>query len=232
MVQRAGRIDRIGTDFDTLWIYNMFPDHGLERLLRLVDSLSRKIADIDRLGLLDASVLSEEVHPQTFNTLKRIREEDDSVIEDEEQFIELASSEVLLQQLRGFLDGGGRESLEQLPDGIHSGLQRAGARGVFFYFESKSADAQRFWKYYDFKTNNILDNRHVLATLIACGTDTARIVDQDIYKSVFAVQEKVIANLLKCCLSNYLSYICRIICRILRRWQVVPAQIRRRSTQR
>jgi superfamily II DNA/RNA helicase len=33
MVQRAGRIDRIGTDFDTLWIYNMFPDEGLERLL-------------------------------------------------------------------------------------------------------------------------------------------------------------------------------------------------------
>jgi hypothetical protein len=197
MVQRAGRIDRIGTDFDTLWIYNMFPDHGLERLLRLVDSLSRKIADIDRLGLLDASVLGEEVHPQTFNTLKRIREEDDSVIEDEEQFMELASSEVLLQQLRGFLDGGGREALKQLPDGIHSGLQRAGARGVFFYFQSKSADAQRFWKYYDLKTDNILDNRHVLAILIACGPDTARIVDQDIYKSIFAIQEKVIANLLK-----------------------------------
>jgi hypothetical protein len=26
MVQRAGRIDRIGTEFDTLLIYNMFPD--------------------------------------------------------------------------------------------------------------------------------------------------------------------------------------------------------------
>jgi helicase-like protein len=29
MVQRAGRIDRIGTGFDTLWICNMFPDRGL-----------------------------------------------------------------------------------------------------------------------------------------------------------------------------------------------------------
>ena len=99
MVQRAGRIDRIGTDFNDLWIYNMFPDRGLDRLLNLVDSLSRKIADIDRLGMLDASVLGEEVHSQTFNTLKRISEEDNSVIEEEEQFTELASSEVLLQQL-------------------------------------------------------------------------------------------------------------------------------------
>src|SRR5271156_892212 len=54
MVQRAGRIDRIGTGFDVLWIYNMFPDRGLERLLNLVNSLSQKIADIDRLGMLDA----------------------------------------------------------------------------------------------------------------------------------------------------------------------------------
>jgi superfamily II DNA/RNA helicase len=88
MVQRAGRIDRIGTDFDNLWIYNMFPDEGLERLLGLVESLSRKIADIDRAGFLDASVLGEVVHPQNFNTLRRIRDEDGAVLEEEEQFTE------------------------------------------------------------------------------------------------------------------------------------------------
>jgi superfamily II DNA or RNA helicase len=198
MVQRAGRIDRIGTDFDVLWIYNMFPDHGLERLLNLVDSLSRKIADIDRLGMLDASVLGEEVHPLTFNTLKRLQDEDNGVIEEEEQFMELASSEVLLQQLRAFLDGGGREVIDSIPDGIHSGLQRPGAKGVFFYFRSKGrAKQQSFWKYYDLKTSNILDNRHVLANLIACVYDTPRIVDQEIYRSIFEIQEKVLENLLQ-----------------------------------
>jgi len=198
MVQRAGRIDRIGTDFDVLWVYNMFPDQGLERLLGLVQSLNRKIADIDRLGMLDASVLGEEVHPQTFNTLKRIRQEDDSVIEEEEQFTELASSEVLLQQLRAFLDIGGREVLDSLPDGIHSGLQRNGARGLFFYFRSNKGDkGQSFWRYYDLKTNNILDNRHVLANLIACSPDTPRVVDPGIYKEVFTLQEKVIEELLR-----------------------------------
>ena len=44
MVQRAGRIDRIGTEFETLWIYNMFQDQGLERILGIVQSLSIKIA--------------------------------------------------------------------------------------------------------------------------------------------------------------------------------------------
>lgn len=198
MVQRAGRIDRIGTEFDSLWIYNMFPDRGLERLLGLVDSLSRKIADIDRLGMLDASVLGEEVHPQIFNSLKRIREEDNTIIEEEEQFTELASSEILLQQLRTFLDGGGRNAMEQLPDGIHSGLHRAGSRGVFWYFRSKNgASGHNFWKYYDTKSDQIIDNRHLIANLISCTSDTPRVVDQAIYKSIFDLQERVVADILE-----------------------------------
>jgi superfamily II DNA/RNA helicase len=91
MVQRAGRIDRIGTEFDVLRIYNMFPDQGLEQLLGLIATLNERIGAIDKIGMLDASVLGEEVHPQTFNTLKRIRDEDDTVVEEEEQFTELAS---------------------------------------------------------------------------------------------------------------------------------------------
>ncbi len=143
MVQRAGRIDRIGTSFDTLWVMNMFPEDGLEKLLGLVESLSQKIASIDQSGFLDASILGEVVHPQNFNTLRRIEEEDGSVVEEQEQFVELVSSEFLLQHLKNLLDNGMRQQLEALPDGIHSGLMRQGAKGVFFYF---TAEEQRHGK--------------------------------------------------------------------------------------
>src|SRR6266700_8201224 len=113
---------------------NMFPDDGMEKLLGLVESLSQKIADIDRNGLLDASILGEVVHPQNFNTLRRIEEEDGKVVEEQEQFIELVSSEFLLQNLKNLLNSGMRQVLEELPDGIHSGLAREGAKGIFFYF--------------------------------------------------------------------------------------------------
>src|SRR5439155_8899537 len=113
---------RLLSPHEQVWIYNMFPDEGLEKLLGLVDSLNRKILDIDRTGFLDASVLGETVHPRNFNPLRRIRDEDGSVIEEEEQFAELASNEFLQRQLRAILDAGGREMLEDLPDGIHSGL--------------------------------------------------------------------------------------------------------------
>ncbi|MBW1947667.1 MAG: DEAD/DEAH box helicase, partial [Deltaproteobacteria bacterium] len=199
MVQRAGRIDRIGTEFETLWIYNMFPDAGLERLLRLVESLSRKIADIDRAGFLDASVLGETVHPRNFNTLKRIQDEDGTVIEEEEQFTELASNEFLLQQLRNLLDSGGLAMLESLPDGIHSGLLKSGDSGVFFYFQAQSAAGGKnhFWRYLDLKNQKITDNRFIIANLIACDKDTPRVVDPDMFSSIFDYQERIIEDILK-----------------------------------
>jgi hypothetical protein len=199
MVQRAGRIDRIGTEFELLSIYNMFPDQGLERLLGLVESLSLKIADIDRAGFLDASVLGEAVHPRNFNTLRRIREEDGSVVQEEEQFIELASSEFLSQQLKLFVEAGGQEMLDSLPDGIHSGLAKAGARGVFFYFQAQPIKGTKynFWKYYDLKDQRIVDNRYIVANLIACQKDAPRVVDPDVYRSVFDLQEKVIQDILQ-----------------------------------
>jgi len=198
MVQRAGRIDRIGSDFDVLWINNMFPDEGLERLLRLVESLSRRIEDIDRLGFLDASVLGETVHPRNFNTLRRIRDEDGSVIEEEEQQTELISHEFLQQSVRNLLNAGGDAMLASLPNGIHSGLRRERARGVFFYFQTGEGTAkQHFWRYVDLNDNSVVDNRYVIANLIACSADTQRVVEPEMWSSVFQLQERAIENILK-----------------------------------
>jgi len=163
------------------------------------ESLSRKIADIDQAGFLDTSVLGETVHPRNFNTLRRIRDEDGSVIEEEEDLTELASNEFLMQRLRTLLDAGGEEMLESLPDGIHSGLVRAGARGVFFYFqaEPKSGEKSHFWRFYDLKDQRIIDNRYVIANLIACERDTPRVVEPETFRSVFELQERVIGDILR-----------------------------------
>lgn len=208
MVQRAGRIDRIGTTYQTLWVMNMFPDAGLEKLLGLVESLSRKIADIDRQGLLDASILGEAVHPRNFNTLRRIEQEDGKVVEEEEQFAELASSEFMLQILKTqLLDARMRTVLEELPDGIHSGLARADTKGVFFYFVAEGKQNGRtrggrehFWRYIDLidgKGGRIEDNRYVITNLIQCQQDTPRFVPPPGEVDIFALQERVIASIVQ-----------------------------------
>ena len=211
MVQRAGRIDRIGTGFDILWVLNMFPDEGLEKLLGLVESLAQKIASIDQSGFLDASILGEVVHPRNFNTLRRIEEEDGKVVEEQEQFAELVSSEFLLQNLKNLLDAGMRSMLEGLPDGIHSGLARQGAKGVFFYFTAPaqgstglsagSSSRQHYWRYIDlsedWRGGRIDDNRYLVTNLIQCQPDTPRLVPVDGEVDIFALQEKIIASIVQ-----------------------------------
>jgi len=201
MVQRAGRIDRIGSTFAQLLIHNVFPEAGLEQLLGLVERLNRKLAAIDQTGMLDTSVLGEVVHPRTFNTLQRIAAEDETVLEELEAEADLVSSEFLLATLREVLE---REQLDpgDLPDGIHSGRAKAGYRGLFFYFTAPTSGAgerpgerRHFWRYVDLASGAIHENRYEIAALLRCGPEEPRVVGENV--DVFAVQERVIEHILR-----------------------------------
>lgn len=253
MIQRAGRIDRIGTTFDTLWIVNMFPDDGLEQLLGLVASLTQKIGAIDRSGLLDASILGEVAHPQNFNTLHRIEEEDGRVVEEQEQFVELASSEFLLQNLKELLNRGMRQELEELPDGIHSGLLRDQARGVFFSFvaekkhdkhnmnsAARKRERTHYWRYIDLsegvESAHAEENRYLITNLIQCPPETARFVPESDAVNIFELQERAIASIIQSSLQEsilgdipkILDPIQRTLRIVLQRYMNVP-QIKRQE---
>lgn len=197
LVQRNGRIDRIGSPHEAIGIYNLFPEAELEELLHLIERLTTRISTIDELGLLDASVLGEIVHPRTFNTLRRIRAEDGAVLDEEEARAELAGPEMLLKSLKELLNRDGGDAIAELPHGIHSGLRRDRCYGMFFYFQaprSVGEGRRHFWRYVDARTGEIRDNRYEIAQLIACQADEPRYIgDQE----VFALQETVIEHILR-----------------------------------
>lgn len=197
MVQRAGRIDRIGSEFETLWVYNIFPEEELEKLLGLVERLFSKIRTIDDAGLLETSVLGEAVHPRNFNTLKRIADEDEDVIEEQEAQSELFSTEFLLAALKQVLASSDCNP-ELLPDGIHSGREKEESKGLFFYFTAPAMDEsglkRHFWRYYDVSSGKITENRYEIIRLIQCEPDEPRVMGE---VNAFEVQDKVIEDILK-----------------------------------
>lgn len=196
LVQRNGRIDRIRSPHDTITICNMFPEDELEKLLKLVARLMERISQIDETGLLDASVLGEVVHPRTFNTIRRVRDEDGTVMDEEEERVELAGPELLLKQLREVLNREGAESFASLPSGIHSGLRRANCNGLFFYFQAPRSDGmghRHFWNFIDANTGKIIDNRFEIAQMIACQSDEPRFIGG---QDVFGLQDKVVEHIL------------------------------------
>jgi superfamily II DNA or RNA helicase len=59
LIQRAGRIDRIGSPHREIRIYNFLPTHDLDRLLGLVKRLRRKLHDLRSTVGHDRAILEE-----------------------------------------------------------------------------------------------------------------------------------------------------------------------------
>ncbi len=57
LIQRIGRIDRLGSPHGTVHSYHFLPDRGLDRALRLLDRLRMKLTAIGRTVGADGSVL-------------------------------------------------------------------------------------------------------------------------------------------------------------------------------
>lgn len=190
MIQRAGRIDRIGSEWDMVYVFNFFPEDRLESLLNLVHRLYEKLDAIKRTIGLDASTLGETVDPKDFNTIKRIRDEDVSVLEELEEASELTVGEFVKQELLDFLKRVGEEKLKRIPTGVGSGMRGNGQHGLFVYL--KGGD-RHFWAYYDVTTSKITERKLDIIRLIRCQEGTARVEpDFDVYEVIDKVKDSII----------------------------------------
>jgi hypothetical protein len=66
MIQRNGRINRLGSDHESVFIHNMHPEINLDEYLALVARLERKIDRIRFTVGTDQSVLGEDANPIEF----------------------------------------------------------------------------------------------------------------------------------------------------------------------
>jgi superfamily II DNA or RNA helicase len=186
MIQRAGRIDRLGSDFDEIKIYNFFPEDELESLLKLVGNLQNKIEDINNSIGLDASVLGEKINPKVFGTLKIMKE---GTEEQKEQLLndleneKFGGSERFWLPLKEFIDNNAINQLQELPDGIKSGLEKKGIKGVFYSFryltDNKFKD-YHYWLLYDLINKKWITNKSKIINYIQCKEDTDRFFNKNI----------------------------------------------------
>lgn len=163
MIQRNGRIDRLGSPHAEIQIANVFPDAELETLLRLVQRIQTKLSAINETIGLDASVLGELVTPRTFNTLRELAAGDDSSLVYWAQVSELAGNEMMRQQLLAYLRQYGASIVQGLPGGIHSSLRRGQRQGLFAYYRYGD---RHFWRFYDTRHQYATDSRFEIHELI------------------------------------------------------------------
>jgi len=186
MIQRKGRIDRIGSPYKEIYIYNFFPEDELENLLGLVETLHRKISRIDDLVGLDSTILGEEVHPKVFGIIRKIRNKDNSVIDELENEV-FGGGENFYQPLREYLKDKGLETIRKIPYGIYSGLKKD-IKGIFFYY--KYEEDFNFWYLYDVINGNLIKSKSEILNFITCPPEERRIIP-DFYKECYRAAEVV-----------------------------------------
>lgn len=118
MVQRNGRINRLGSLFEKVSIYNFRPEDQLDKFLRLMLKLQEKIQVIGASVGLDSSVLGENITPKQFGLIENIYSDDPlkqkQAIESLERENDLAFDEVFENDLRAFMRKASDEEKEHI----------------------------------------------------------------------------------------------------------------------
>lgn len=213
MIQRAGRIDRLGTDYETLYIYNCFPEEGLERLLGLVERLQKRIAEIDNSVGLDASVLGEEISNKSLEELRRLKDADSEeekaeILAELERTSDLVSLDEMRLPLLKFIQEQDLGKIEDIPMGIHSTRYfniphpEFSQGGIFLAFK---AGDRYFWHCYPRQGEAIVtDISHLVADKrkifdwIKCGWSDPKLLPPAPFdNAIFYVLERATKNLLE-----------------------------------
>ncbi|MCS7088797.1 MAG: helicase-related protein [Thermoflexales bacterium] len=81
LIQRAGRVDRIGQRHSTILVYSFLPAEGIERVIRLRQSLSRRLLENQQVIGTDETFFDEKAA----HTLKELYTEEAHVLSDAEE---------------------------------------------------------------------------------------------------------------------------------------------------
>jgi len=141
LVQRHGRIDRIGSHHTEVFMWCVFPDRRLDDLLGLEDRLHRKIkqaaAAVGVGEILPGSATADLTFAETRDEIERLRAEDPTIFELGGSGRGALSGEEYRQELRKALDDPElARSIKQLPWGSGSGMaitMPAGSTGGYVF---------------------------------------------------------------------------------------------------
>ena len=136
LIQRFGRIDRIGSEHDEIFGFNFLPETGIERNLGLREILSHRIQDIhDTIGE-DAAILdtSEQLNEDAMYAIYEQKGDQLSLFDDDEELMDLNEAEEMLRLLRRD-DPEEFERIANLRDGIRAAMPKS-SRGTYLFCQA------------------------------------------------------------------------------------------------
>ena len=140
LIQRFGRIDRIGSINEKIKMVNFFPDLELNEYLNLEQRVKNKMTIGNIVGTGDSNALTPEMNDINFRKkqLERLREE---VIDIDEASDSISLTDLNMNEYLFELSNYIKENpeLKEIPKGIFS-ITDSGEKGVIYCFKHKNND--------------------------------------------------------------------------------------------
>jgi HKD family nuclease/superfamily II DNA or RNA helicase len=190
LIQRFGRIDRIGSEHELIFAYNFLPEAGIDKNLGLKEKLHNRIQEIhDTIGE-DSQILdeTERLNPDAmyaiYETQGRGPVQMDLWGKPEDEFMDLNEAEEILRQLRKE-DPSEFERIVNLRDGIRTARPSL-QKGLFVFCQ-----AGRFQQLFLLDEKGSVVSRDIprVVGTVKCSPDAKAVKLPDGYnKAVMAVQ--------------------------------------------
>lgn len=185
LVQRHGRIDRIGSPHTDVFIECFFPDERLDDLLALEERVRHKIAQAAmsigvEYEVIPGAARADIVFAETRHEIERLRQEEAGIFENAGEDPSAHSGEEYRQELRKGLELYG-DRVKTLPGGAGSGFLGGPVRGHFFCARVGERVFMRFvdWDVTD-GSRQITGSTLDCLRRIRCRHDTPRSVPEDL----------------------------------------------------
>lgn len=204
VIQRFGRIDRIGSPNDTIQCVNFWPAEGIEQYINLKSRVESRMAVMQLIGSEVVANFTEEFKEMAENPMEDRQNEallnqmNDNLedLDGEESIgFDDFSMDVYKQELSQILKDKRRDLLD-LPNGIFSGIEIEGTDqkgmvallGVLPKKENRYSDNQLV--YLNEKGETISDNQRVVLEFLATHKDDTRNVPEGLDKGQIDIIEK------------------------------------------
>ena len=196
LVQRHGRVDRIGSPHNRVFLRTIFPAERLDQLLNLEQRIMQKIAlaaaSVGVSSPVDGGAVGNQVFTETKEEIERLMAEDASLFERGGVGSAGQTGEEYRQTLRKELERN-HDGLKRMPLSIGSGMRKGSRQGAFFcaaiggrtYVRFVPADA--LWNRDE--PQPIVREVGTCLRLIECSSDTPREVPAELEDRVFDLWE-------------------------------------------
>ena len=135
LVQRHGRIDRIGSPHKRVFMRTIFPVDRLDRLLgleqRILDKLAMAAASVGVVAPIDGAAQGSQVFTEAREEIERLLEEDPTLYERGGTASAAQTGEEYRQTLRKALETD-RGRVTRMPWKVGSGMRKGARRGMVF----------------------------------------------------------------------------------------------------